>query len=222
MDRTTSQVNTYRAARRVIVAEALRQTINDVLQKSGIVAFTTVAPTLVELRSAKVVSSATQEYVKEFILGHESSAIGIAGPRGSGKSTLMRAICDNTSIASHSIFISAPVKYDAIDFTRRLFLEAGRQILGKTGRSGSASKAARRVQRTRFGGSVLGIAAGVVLVLYDVVSARRLPFRPLTTLGLIIILYGAVAFSYRFLNMLRTTRDRVSSPSVQRGRRGGQ
>ena len=122
--------DSYRQELDTQLAEILRTSITEEFRKAGIVHFPVKAPTLVELTTAKIVPSATQETVTEFIRNHQSSAIGIAGPRGSGKSTLMQVICDST-FPSHSVLIPAPVRYDPIDFTRRLFLGVATEIVSK-------------------------------------------------------------------------------------------
>lgn len=67
--------------------------------------------------------------------------IGIAGPRGSGKTTLMRAFCDNNPIYSGdhiyqatksrplSVMVSAPVHYDAREFILHIFSSICRQVI---------------------------------------------------------------------------------------------
>lgn len=63
-------------------------------------------------------------------------SIGIAGPRGSGKSTLIHAYCGPRRVKSDikgkpilPIMVSAPVKYDARDFILYLFAATCRSVL---------------------------------------------------------------------------------------------
>jgi putative protein kinase ArgK-like GTPase of G3E family len=51
--------------------------------------------------------------VVEFIRNHETSAIGIAGPRGAGKSTLMEAVRNAEDLVTHHVLLTAPVKYES-------------------------------------------------------------------------------------------------------------
>lgn len=51
-------------------------------------------------------------------------SIGIAGPRGAGKTTLMRKVCNYDRLENHpviSILTSAPIQYDVRDFILHLF-----------------------------------------------------------------------------------------------------
>jgi len=205
--------------------EALHKTINEVLQGSGILLFPTAAPTLVELTSHNIIHSSTQDYVRDFILSHQSAAIGIAGPRGSGKSTLMRAINDDTEIAHHSLLLNAPVKYDPVDFTRRLFLQSAREILKKESidhtpfedRQTRERRRVDRVARTRLQGAFTAAIVGLVIFSLDFVgSGRFLEIRisPLGVLGATIGIYGAGLLYYTLLTRLvRRPRNDIQ-PSV--------
>ena len=79
---------------------------------------TTKAPALVGLNLQDTVPSATYKRLRAFIDGHEASAIGLAGPRGSGKTTLMGQLERDDSLDCHVAVVSAPVHYSATDFTR--------------------------------------------------------------------------------------------------------
>jgi hypothetical protein len=214
-----SERNAYRRMRRDAVGKAVRQTINEVLQGSGILVLPTAAPALVELHTKNIVVSSTQEYIKSFILSNESSAIGISGPRGSGKSTLMRAIAEDESVAGCSMVISAPVKYNAVEFTRRLFFEAAQSILIKAGARPEDSQLSRvkRVQKTRMLGAVMALYLGMAIVAVDFFWNSYFPLRlrPLTILGLTIFLYGLLVGYYAFLSRISKNRRRESRPVVR-------
>ncbi|HEX4816265.1 MAG TPA: hypothetical protein VFV66_26280, partial [Nonomuraea sp.] len=79
---------------------------------------TSEAPALVELRIQDTVSSRAYKRLRSFICGHESSATGLAGARGSGKTTLMRQLRLDETIDCHVALVSAPVQYSAVEFTR--------------------------------------------------------------------------------------------------------
>lgn len=62
-------------------------------------------------------------------------SIGISGPRGAGKSSLIRASCpsgDNQPEGILGVIVSAPVQFDARDFVLHLFAEICRTIIGPT------------------------------------------------------------------------------------------
>ena len=154
------------------VAEAIRRSINDVFRDSTVVNFPLFAPTLVELSNAKIVSSATQTDIVDFISHHEASAIGVAGSRGSGKSTLMRAIAgaENsataTKLATHTVILSAPVKYEPLDFTRLLLREVAKEILRKGGVDPNYERdlRQRRLHKARFRRDLLTALIFAVLI----------------------------------------------------------
>src|ERR1700691_346419 len=110
MRRLQQEEDSYRQTWETQVAEVVRTSVTEVFRSIGIATFPIKSPTLVELTTAKIVPSGTQQSVVEFIRNHQSSAIGIAGPRGSGKSTLMQAIRDS-GFASHTVLIPAPDRY---------------------------------------------------------------------------------------------------------------
>jgi Cdc6-like AAA superfamily ATPase len=94
----------------------------------------TSAPALVELDISDTVSSATYTRIQTFIKGHVASAIGIAGPRGVGKSTLMHQLRSNQDISVH---IPAPVDYRPIEFVRLIHAELAYTAVGRSTRRSS-------------------------------------------------------------------------------------
>jgi hypothetical protein len=163
--------STYNQERARLVREAVRRQVTELFRESGVITFPMLAPTLVELSNAKITSSRTHQEVIDFIQSHETSAIGIAGSRGSGKTTLMEAVRNADGLASHHVHITAPVKYEPLDFTRRLFAEVARTIVTKSGHPVESAHAAhrRRFMRQRmvrdvFTLAVLCVLAGVVFL----------------------------------------------------------
>src|SRR6266536_639730 len=69
----------YEQARARLVRESVRRQVTELFREVGIVTFPMLAPTLVELSTAKIASSRTHVEVIDFIRSHETSAIGIAG-----------------------------------------------------------------------------------------------------------------------------------------------
>ncbi|HEV3093512.1 MAG TPA: hypothetical protein VGY30_03250 [Solirubrobacteraceae bacterium] len=58
-------------------------------------------------------------------------SIGLAGPRGAGKSTLMRAACPSArSGPIFGVMVAAPVEFEARDFILHLFSEVCQKVLG--------------------------------------------------------------------------------------------
>ncbi|WP_167406022.1 P-loop NTPase fold protein [Amycolatopsis thailandensis] len=81
-----------------------------------------------ELDVAHFRQSRTTAYIKEFILEHEASAVGLAGTRGSGKSTVMRSLVADPEIDGPVIIVPSPVRYDAGEFIRILLGEVATAI----------------------------------------------------------------------------------------------
>jgi hypothetical protein len=65
--------------------------------------------------------------------GSGGGSIGLAGPRGAGKSTLIRQVCPTEMEPAGGRFgvvVSAPVKFESRDFILHLFAEVCRKIIG--------------------------------------------------------------------------------------------
>ncbi|MEJ3748273.1 P-loop NTPase fold protein [Actinomycetes bacterium KLBMP 9797] len=89
------------------------------------------APTLVELNDyPDVVPSSTYRRLALFIGEHRTSAIGLAGPRGAGKTTTMLSILRDPEIDCIGIYLPTPVHYDAPDYLRLIELRLAEKLLG--------------------------------------------------------------------------------------------
>ncbi|WP_156415564.1 P-loop NTPase fold protein [Terrabacter sp. Soil811] len=115
-ERATGELQNYARAQ---LTAAYTRAVNTLFASQGLTSFPLQAPRLVELNSAKIVPSKTIAYIRDFIESHATSAIGIAGPRGVGKSTLLRAIASK-DFAQVIVAVPTSVKYDDLDFIRRL------------------------------------------------------------------------------------------------------
>jgi hypothetical protein len=79
------------------------------------------------------IPTAAKERVAALIEATPGASIGIAGPRGSGKSTLIRSFCptsgefDENRLAA---YVPAPVEYGAREFVLHLFAEVCRVVIG--------------------------------------------------------------------------------------------
>jgi Cdc6-like AAA superfamily ATPase len=169
--------------------EVLRRCVTDVYRRTGVLVFPMTAPTLVELSSGKISPSRTHSDVVDFIRNHETSAIGIAGPRGAGKSTLMEAVRSTEDLVTHHVLLTAPVKYVAMDFTRRLFAQVAREIVAKSGYSVEAEHRARRrrfrTQRAIRNALTVGLFAvlACAVFLWAIDNNSPLAWQWQTTLG---------------------------------------
>lgn len=211
--------NAYERELTAAVREAIATAINEELGSEGIIAFPAHAPRLVELDTSQITASRTVRYVREFIVEHESSAIGLAGVRGSGKSTVMRAIHADQEFQPYVALVPSPVKYDPGEFVRRLLYEIATTIAGAGRGEGSADRrAGGRVARTKVAFFAVIGAAGILTSatrLFDVsVDRYRIDF----FLGLGLVLISAAGLLYSWLIRLAGSTDFRGPSDVRRSR----
>lgn len=190
-----------------LVGEAINTALSDVLGPKGLLEFSTQAPRLVELDNATLIASSAVKYLKDFVGGHESSAIGLAGPRGSGKSTLMRALREDASLDPHAVAVSAPVHYDASDFVSRLYRDVAVSV--DNPEEGFFKRLGRRRRRQqiviRFLTSVTALSVGFGLIAADFMPDTLLDgvqLGPLTLLGAAIAGYGLIVYALTLMGMV--------------------
>src|SRR6476469_9077401 len=98
-------------------------------ESAEVVLSTTDAPRLVELDTRDPVGVKTLRELQEFIQLHVTSAIGISGPRGIGKTTIMRLLCSRQQDHYIGVYVPAPVKYSPADFVRTIHQRTAEEIL---------------------------------------------------------------------------------------------
>jgi len=98
-------------------------------ESAEVVLSTTEAPRLVELENQDPVRVKTLRDLEEFIKSHVTSAIGISGPRGIGKTTIMRQLCARYQDRYVGVYVPAPVKYSPADFVRTIHQRTAEEIL---------------------------------------------------------------------------------------------
>jgi hypothetical protein len=199
--------------------EALTRAINAILGPRGILSFPKKAPRLVELNSTKVVPFRSLDYIKNFIEEHASSAVGVAGPRGSGKSTILNALEGDETFARGVVLLAAPVRYASADFTRRLFLEVATVIDDRLGGRALNEQRQRRsrVARVRLVISIVAAYVGLGLIVLDFTGTDLIVKRlsGVSAIGAALAATGLAGVSYTWLNMLsRRDRRRGSSETA--------
>lgn len=94
------------------------------------------APGLGELVTTRYdVSTRSQERLKQALERMQGGAVGVAGPRGAGKSTVIRSVCEGRLRVFDGpyvgVFVAAPVNYDPRDFVSHLLAETCRAVAGE-------------------------------------------------------------------------------------------
>ena len=109
----------YEAALQIFVTEEMRLIIPTLPDAVAKVAFLQFSSALVELALSEPVSTKALKTVQQFVTGHRASALGLAGPRGVGKSTILRFLTsmDHTL----GVYIPAPVRYEPNELLARMY-----------------------------------------------------------------------------------------------------
>lgn len=205
----------FEADRQKLLKEIYRRTINRVLGPKGLI-LPGEAPDLVEIQQKKIVASETINFVLDFVADHSTSSIGIAGPRGSGKSTLIRKVLDDPTTDSYELSVSAV--YEPIDLLRRLAFK----LAYRTYEDSSESDAQDAYRRARMQFSIMVMAGillgnlGLILMIGEAspdffprpVSSSILGGGLLMILGIWLGLYG-YGQSRRIQNQKRADEDRA-------------
>jgi hypothetical protein len=117
-------LNDFKAISSVLSVELQRASTDPMLQLSA-------APALIELESARVQPFASFKDVVEFLEGHRTSAVGVGGRRGIGKTALLRWIKYELEPKWIVIYIPAPATYNAADFVRTIFVMTAKEVIQK-------------------------------------------------------------------------------------------
>jgi hypothetical protein len=199
------------------VQEIVRRAISTLLRDSDSIVFSLHAPALVELTSSQIVPSTALDEVRQFIDDHTSSALGIAGVRGIGKSTIIRSVVEldanDRQSRSLGILVSAPVRYDPQALVRYIVEEFTLTALGGA-RFSSAGAFRGRMFTPRIVGAAVGAYVGVGLLIAGSLSTLPTVNVAQVTGGLIML--GSLALLVFEMSRRYDARRRVSSQSVWR------
>ena len=114
------------------VQDVLREIINDRWEEEalwGLEFDSTSAPTMVGVAIDNAVSSKTYVELSSFIEEHSTSAIGVAGPRGIGKSTLMEQLRFDPRLNCIGVRIPAPRRYESAALIRLIHRTVASEVL---------------------------------------------------------------------------------------------
>ena len=115
-----------RALREKAIAPAIREEINEKVRHDYEARLDFGDEGLAELRvRQQEVTTRAKTNLKALTDRMPGGSLGIAGPRGAGKTTLIQAYCDRRDANDRRLtrVVAAPVKYDARDFVLALFGE---------------------------------------------------------------------------------------------------
>jgi hypothetical protein len=117
-------LNDFKAIASVLSVELQRASTDPMLQLSA-------APALIELESARVQPFASFKGIIEFLESHRTSAVGVGGRRGIGKTALLRWIKYELEPKWIVIYLPAPATYNAADFVRTIFIMTAKEVIQK-------------------------------------------------------------------------------------------
>jgi len=137
--------------------------------------------------STEIVTKAKTD-LEGLVNSMKGGSIGIAGPRGIGKTTLLRSLCRTGAgegdAKTLSIYTSAPVEYEARDFQLHVFSTLSLELLAKRGRrelrqgpfdeDEDRPRAGRQILFYAWAASRILIVAGGVVLLVGVLLAALL------------------------------------------------
>lgn len=206
----------YMDGLRVGVEQQLNAALSRVLESSVTVPVRVGSLKLVETRRSEVIESRTVRNVLNFITDHEASALGLAGQRGIGKTTILKHLAQSTkNVGGLAVVVTAPVLYEPEAMIRRIYDEFLRQAMRGYPQAETRLPPARALTPAESVTLLVGAAAtgcGVVLLanpglLSDPVQA--------TAWGLIAAGYVLIAFSLTPLLTRLRRRSRLGSPGKQ-------
>jgi Cdc6-like AAA superfamily ATPase len=129
------------AANRTEELKALREAELAATESKEIVLSDASGRLLVEMSHAEYLRMTVFEDCRDFITSHATSAIGVSGPRGIGKTTLLQQLSNWNQRNDYwhdgrrdlgdyvSVYVAAPVKYSAADFVRTIHRRTAEEIL---------------------------------------------------------------------------------------------
>jgi Cdc6-like AAA superfamily ATPase len=153
------------------VAELLREIILERAPEEkawGAIFDSQFAPTLVGIGVDQAISSSSHAEIVQFITEHPTSAIGIAGPRGVGKSTLMQKLITGGKRDSIGVRIPAPKRYEPGALVRLIHSSVAQEILhpGAGLHAINDSTRGRRslLRRVMIGFFFVAVAVGILVI----------------------------------------------------------
>ena len=217
-----------------VILPFLRQRLNEELTASETVAALRYDPTVLTSQTLDRFRLETSAYLRlaERIEAPGGAAIGLAGPRGVGKTTLLSSLT-RTRLFRHpespgsqiGVLVSAPVRYDSVEFITQILAAVCREVIragGSTQRlapqkyvTGTASTVRRTAAAMLL---IAGLAAIPVALGWLEIDRRTLVLSALTALAVIsaVVLFDAVGIAQRIDHRFRYTSTAATGSAIAR------
>jgi hypothetical protein len=209
------------------VTAAVRRAVNDRLRSASTEFVIYDIRGLQELADPeREVPTASTEQLSKLMSSLTGGSLGLSGPRGSGKTTLMRSFATGRSLLPfdrerRGLVVAAPVHYDAKEFVLHLYASVCERILNPQGARQPAASRANQLRVARSAGlgqlllglTILFAAVGMTML----VSNRTSPHGPQET-GVLLLVLAGIALYVGGILMLASNPDRVRR--VAQGARG--
>ena len=149
-------------------------------------------------------STAASEELSTLLASLSSGSIGLSGPRGVGKTTLIDSFARGRSVPLEreriGLVVSAPVKYDAKEFVLHLFASLCERVIGEE-RIDQLQSSERVSLHDRRRAQLIGVLGVAALGLAAVAAAmlifdKTAPEGPQETAYVLFALAGVVAFGW--------------------------
>ncbi|GAB3474768.1 hypothetical protein GCM10027440_05640 [Nocardiopsis coralliicola] len=196
-----------------LLSENVRRTVNESLREQGREDPFHVmhAPALGEFSDrAELVETASADRITRQAESRAYGSLGIAGRRGVGKSTLLHAFCDQRFGRSGTpelrVLVSAPVKYDALEFLTHVFARLCEAIIAATAPDPPPSRSALALRIA----SVAALLGGTGLLTDHVVGS--LPHEVLEAALLVFAMSAALLGAVVVLTAIWFRRNPLQTP----------
>lgn len=223
--------NRFSAALGDQVAVCIRETINSFLTsfEKGFRLFDQRG--LRELADPeREVSTRSSKALSDLLISLDSGSIGLAGPRGAGKTTLIDSFARGRSVPFEKermgLVVSAPVKYDAREFVLHLFGSLCRQVVGDSDLEEAQLGQRALNRRHRAAAARLAMWAGGLMLLVGtamLIFKKTRPEGPIET-GISLLAVGFAAayagFIVRVINDRKFARQAIKLFSLGMGGEG--
>lgn len=173
-------IDAWREAALRVVLPDIRREINKVVAPGhSVVLQVHDAPGLLQMSSDEyIVSTSTFERFSRELAHVRGGAIGLAGPRGAGKTTILEAFISGRFFKASerpqlTVAETVPVRYDAREFVLHLYARVCEAILSQLPDMGTHTRYLREARRKQIGRAAAGLLAVAVCGIVGDLALRR-------------------------------------------------